>query len=246
MTAVRTDPRVVFRTSEQLRLNDRRLEHLTACAIAPSGAHVLDVGAGIGDLDDYFLDRDCRVTVTDARAENITAAKTDIAIATEGSGALSRARFGVLDLDAPPRLSPSESFGAVVCFGVIHLLARPAEALAWCAAQAKSVLLIDAVVTTDRAESLKLVPASAGSPDGAAGRFESRMSRAWLYTRLKQLMPHVYSSVMRPLHEAYLPDWSQSGVGAARRGRVMFVASRFALSNPALIEDLPDRYHDGP
>lgn len=246
MTAVRTDPRVVFRTSEQLRLNARRLEHLAACSLVPAGEHVLDVGAGVGDLDDFFLDRDCRVTVTDARAQNIAAAKTDLVIATEGTGAMSRVRFGVLDLDAPPRLPLSESFGAVVCFGVIHLLARPAEALAWCAAQAKGMLLIDAVVTTDRAESLKLVPASAGSPDGAAGRFESRMSRAWLYTRLKQLMPHVYSTAMRPLHEAYLPDWSQSGVGAARKGRAMFIASRGALSNPALIEDLPDRYPDGP
>jgi cyclopropane fatty-acyl-phospholipid synthase-like methyltransferase len=35
------------------------------------GMSVLEIGAGIGDHSHYYMDRDCKITITEARPENI-------------------------------------------------------------------------------------------------------------------------------------------------------------------------------
>lgn len=60
-----------FINDEYQRHNRRRQEHLASLALPLANKTVLEVGAGIGDHTSFFLDRQCRVTVTDARAENL-------------------------------------------------------------------------------------------------------------------------------------------------------------------------------
>lgn len=59
-----------FHGHHYLRHNARRQEHLASLGIPLAGASVLEVGAGIGDHSHYFVDRGCRMTITDARPEN--------------------------------------------------------------------------------------------------------------------------------------------------------------------------------
>lgn len=239
------DPRPVFRTSEQLRLNSRRLELLGACGLAPVQERVLDLGAGVGDLDSFFLDRGCEVVVTDAREQNLVSARADLANAMEGTDAARRLGFEVLHLERASGSGDRGRFGAVVCFGVLHLVERPAEAIAWAAAQARRVLLVDAVVTTGAGEAAHTVAAASGTADGAAGTRESRVTRGWLYARLREAMPHVYALRVRPRHEAYPGDWSAETTRRMRSARAMFVASRVPMANPWLVAGLPERHEDG-
>src|SRR5262249_50321591 len=60
-----------FDTPEALRINEARLEHLASLDLPLSGRSVLEVGAGVGHLTRFFVERDCRVVVTEGRAENV-------------------------------------------------------------------------------------------------------------------------------------------------------------------------------
>src|SRR5437660_6383614 len=60
-----------FLSEEYQRHNRRRQEHLASLGLDFTGRSVLEVGAGIGDHTSFFLDRGCRVTVTDARPESL-------------------------------------------------------------------------------------------------------------------------------------------------------------------------------
>src|SRR5262245_4186926 len=60
-----------FHSDEYSRHTARRLEHLASLGIPVHSRTVLEVGAGIGDLTHYFLDRGCTVTATDVREENV-------------------------------------------------------------------------------------------------------------------------------------------------------------------------------
>ena len=63
-------PETAFRNPAYLRMNARRLEHLAGLGLPIAGRDVLEVGAGIGDLTSFFLDRGCQVTAIEPRAEN--------------------------------------------------------------------------------------------------------------------------------------------------------------------------------
>ena len=58
-----------FRNFQYLRMNARRLEHLASLGLPIAGREVLEVGAGIGDLTSFFLDRGCSVTAIEPRPE---------------------------------------------------------------------------------------------------------------------------------------------------------------------------------
>jgi 16S rRNA A1518/A1519 N6-dimethyltransferase RsmA/KsgA/DIM1 with predicted DNA glycosylase/AP lyase activity len=60
-----------FRIGYYQRFNARRLEHLATLGLDLWDKTVLEVGAGVGDLTSFFLDRGCKVTSVEARAENI-------------------------------------------------------------------------------------------------------------------------------------------------------------------------------
>lgn len=58
-----------LRTERWQRINRRRLEHLASLRLPVEGRNVLELGPGIGDLTDFFLERGCAVTAVDGRAE---------------------------------------------------------------------------------------------------------------------------------------------------------------------------------
>jgi hypothetical protein len=65
------DPAASFHTLHYLRHNARRLEHLASLQVPVAGKSVLEVGAGIADHSHYYMDRDCTITITEARKENL-------------------------------------------------------------------------------------------------------------------------------------------------------------------------------
>src|SRR4051794_26482202 len=64
-------PKGSFWSPQYIRHNQRRQEHLASLGLEIAGRDVLEVGAGIGDHTSFFLDRGCRVTITDGRPKNV-------------------------------------------------------------------------------------------------------------------------------------------------------------------------------
>src|SRR5437867_134509 len=64
-------PQDVFWSPHYREHNDRRLAHLASLELDLSNQKVLEVGAGIGDHTQFFLDRDDLVVVTEPRPEKL-------------------------------------------------------------------------------------------------------------------------------------------------------------------------------
>ncbi len=60
-----------FHSPRYLRHNARRLEHLVSIGIPVFDMTVLEVGGGIGDHSHYYMDRNCRITITEASPVNL-------------------------------------------------------------------------------------------------------------------------------------------------------------------------------
>ena len=60
-----------FETDAAFRINGARLTHLASLDLPLDGGRVLGVGAGVGRLTGFFLDRGCLIVATEARSENV-------------------------------------------------------------------------------------------------------------------------------------------------------------------------------
>lgn len=231
----RPDPRRVFHTNEQLRLNARRTEHLAWLGLVRPGRAVVEVGAGLGDLTMFFTSRGCKVSATEGRAELVELTRA-------GQSMVTSRQALVLDLERCP---PVPSFRAeiAVCYSVLHLISKPAEALAFLRACATptGILFLETPVSAARDESLNPCIEPTDRPDGSISGHGCRPTRPWVWNTLKKLYPHVYLPRSQPCHDEFPLDWA----GAIRTPtpRAVFVASMTPLNSPRLAGELLDTQH---
>lgn len=218
-----------FWSEEQIRLNARRLEHLATLGLDLERKHVLEVGGGMGDLSRFFLDRGCRVLLTDGRAKNLRAAMIDGDLAREPRLSTER-----LDLDAPGR-PRTDGFDVVFCYGVLHLTARPERALDFLAKSCRGLLLLECEVGLADGVDMRVVDRAVDEPLGTLAGKGNEATRGWVIARLRERFRRVYSPKALPRHPAFVA--SPAGPGARRRG--VFVASDERLDSPALEETGP-------
>lgn len=229
------DPRRVFHSDEQLRLNARRLEHLAWLGVVRPGKAVLEVGAGLGDLTMFFTSRGGNVTVTEGRPGLVELIRA-------GQGQVPSKRAAVLDLEKCPAI-PILRADIVMCASVLHLISKPAEALAFlrsCAAPT-GILLLETPVSAARDESLNPCVESTDRPDGSISGHGCRPTRPWVWNTLKKLYPHVYLPRSQPCHDEFPLDWA--GTIRTPTARAVFVASMAPLNNPRLAGELLDAQH---
>ncbi|MFN0011210.1 MAG: FkbM family methyltransferase [Phycisphaerales bacterium] len=232
------DPARAFRYRDYLRLNQRRLDHLASLDLPLDGRRVLEVGAGVGDLTGFWLDRGCAVHATDARPDHVRL----IARTHSGRPGLSLAR---LDLDAPLPFT-CEPFDIVFAYGLLYHLNDPVAGLAYMSAACRGTLLLETCVSPGEGESLNPVAEDRAVPSQALSGTGCRPTRAWVYARLREAFPHVYMPRTQPDHEEFPLDWS-AGAASASRGdaarltRAVFVASREPIANVNLIGRIPER-----
>lgn len=220
-----------FINDEYQRHNRRRQEHLASLALPLANKTVLEVGAGIGDHTSFFLDRQCRVTVTDARAENLDYVKARFPSV--------ESRAIDLERELPSDLLPHD---IVYAYGVIYHLSEPGHALARIANLATELLLIETCVSFGVHEAVNPIFEDAVDPTQAAHGIGCRPTRPWLFNTLKRLLPHVYIPLTQPWHEEFPTDWlGEPPVNEAGLHRSVFVASRQPLNNPLLADELIDR-----
>lgn len=215
------DPVVGFHSDHYLRHNARRLEHLASLGLPIEGKSVLEVGAGIGDHTSFYLDRGCRVTVTEARDANL-----DV---------LRRRYEDVRKLDMENPKLDTGPFDICHCYGLLYHLANPATAIGFMGEKTSDMLFLETCVAFGDEMSVSPYQENANAPGDAISGMGCRPTRAWIFQELGKHFQHVYTTVTQPRHEEFPTDWSKPRDGISR---AVFVASRQPLNNPLLATTL--------
>jgi len=223
------DPLTHFTNSHYQRINQRRLEHLASLHLPLEHLRVLEVGAGIGDLTPFFLDRNCEVVITEGRPDNL---------------ALLRQRYPqqpvrFLDLDDPPE-DFGQRFDVVFCYGVLYHLSQPLKALAFLARHCDQLLLLETCVSYGEEPQLHPCAENAALPTQSLRGIGCRPTRVWVYQQLARHFPYVYLPRTQPYHPEFPCDWSTPPPSSGLT-RAIFIASRQPLSHPLLTPELLTR-----
>lgn len=216
-----------FHSNHYLRHNARRLEHLASLRIPVAGMSVLEVGAGIGDHSHYYIDRGCRITITEVRAENLN---------------LLRQRYPncdvqFLDMESPSHVGGSP-FDVVHCYGLLYHLSKPKQALAFLSQNTRRMLFLETCVSFDENEGINLTGEEQSNPTQAYSGTGCRPTRAWLFRELQGLFEYVYLPTTQPCHEEFPLDWTTPENHKAGLQRAIFIGSRKRLEKETLMESL--------
>jgi hypothetical protein len=222
-------PEQVFWSSHYLRHTRRRQAHLASLGLDLSSKRVLEVGAGIGDHTEFFLERDCSVISTEPRGENL------VLLRNRYPGLDVRS----LDLNQPP--AESIDVDVVYCYGTLYHLESPAEAITWMSSCARELLLLETCLHPGEEPELHTFDDPPG-PEYAVNRRGCRPTRSWVRRELSRGFPHVYSTITQPLHEEFPLDWSGLELEREPLLRAVFVASRGPLNCRALTRSIPTRH----
>ncbi|HEX3151783.1 MAG TPA: methyltransferase domain-containing protein [Gemmataceae bacterium] len=218
-----------FRGDRYVQHNARRLEHLASLRIPVRGLSVLELGAGVGDHSSYYLDRDCRVTITEARGSLLSYLRKRFPSAD----------VRALDMESPEK-TPVEKADVVHCYGLLYHLSDPERALDFVAGHTDQYLFLETCVSFGDGETINPTPEDMANPTQAISGVGCRPTRPWLLRALKSRFEHVYVPQTQPNHEEFPTDWSVPGpVGLL--ARAVFVCSRTELANDLLLSELPSQ-----
>ena len=222
-------PITYFRSNNYLRHNARRLEHLASLQIPVRGMTVLEVGAGIGDHSHYYIDRECKITITEARPDNLEYLKT---------------RFPgynvqFLDLEHPAPL-PNGPFDIIHCYGLLYHLGNPEETLTYLSQVCAKMLFLETCVSFGDKREINLVKEDENSLTQSYSGKGCRPTRIWLFEKLRELYGFVYVPRTQPNHEEFPLDWTNPEKHGNRLSRAVFIASRERIDNPILSSSLLD------
>lgn len=232
------DPRAIFHNARYLRSTFRRLEHLAELSLPLEWRTVLEIGAGIGDFTSFFLDKNCRVTSTEPREENV---------------AIFRARYAEAPLWEPGRLrivqsavgdlekNGIEPHDVVVCQQVLNFVRDPESAIAALASYANEMLLLEAACDSGEGrdgEEIRCGTYDANDPGGSIAGVSYLPTRRWLFNRLKRHFPYVYVALLQADFERFRLYWGRPDTGRGH-DRVFFVASRAPIDNAFLADFVP-------
>lgn len=214
-----------FDTDAALDLNAGRLAHLASLDLPIDSRTVLEIGAGVGHLTDFFLNRGCPIVVTEARAENVDAL---------------RRRLPTVDArvaDVEEDLQHLGRFDVVFCYGVLYHLESPLRALRNMAAVCDDLLLIETMVCDARLPVLRVADETKAVNQALRG-LAHRPSPSYLAIVLNRIgFDYVYAATDPPDHPDYRFSWldnmDTSRNGALLRG--VFVASRRPLARRGLM-----------
>lgn len=229
VTTPKFDPILQFHSDRYLRHNARRLEHLASLRIPVRGKTVLEVGAGIGDHSHYYIDRGCKITITEAREENLTHLRTRY----------SDQDIRSLDLEHPSFVEGAP-FDLVHCYGILYHVKTPGEVLRFLSEHCREMLFLETCVSFGKAKEINLVEEDVNQYVTAVSGVGCRPTRIWLYETLRELFDYVYLPKSQPNHEEFPLDWDHPEKHTGVFSRAIFICSRTPLINEMLTETLLD------
>lgn len=233
--AAANDPVLFFHSDRYLRHTARSLEHLASLRIPVSRMTVLEVGAGIGDHSTYYMDRGCTITITEERADNLRILKRRYP----------DQNIQYLDMESPVAISGAP-FDVVHCYGLLYHLKNPENALRFMSSLCRGKLILETCVSFGDVEAINRVAEDQGNPTQASSGTGCRPTRAWVFSRLRQLFEHVYVPRTQPNDEEFPLDWTTSDHPPGRLSRAIFIASRDVISNEMLLPSLISRQERHP
>ncbi|HVE68199.1 MAG TPA: class I SAM-dependent methyltransferase, partial [Solirubrobacteraceae bacterium] len=206
-------------------ITEARLEHLASLDLPVEGRSVIDVGAGIGRLSEFFAQRGCRVTCVDGREDNVARLRE----------LYPDRRAAVVDVQTDQLLEHGR-FDVVFAYGLLYHLADPLAFLRRAASICDELMIVETCITDSTQRVLFLVD-DPDDPTMALNRVASRPSPPYVVTGLRMSgFEHVYSPRSLPRHRDFEYE-RRDDLSHLRDGEVMrdvFVASRARLDNPAL------------
>lgn len=213
-----------FDTDAALEINQARLMHLASLDLPIDGRTVLEVGAGVGHLATFFVDRGCFVIATEARSENVAELQRRLPAVV------------AKEADVEESLHPLGRFDVVFCYGVLYHLESPLRALRNMAEVCSDLLLIETMVCDSRLPVLR-VEDETTSVNQALRGLAHRPSPSYLATALNRVgFDHVYVATDPPDHPDYRFSWLDN-MDTTRNGsllRGVFVGSRRPLEQHRL------------
>jgi hypothetical protein len=213
-----------FDTDAARELNEARLTHLASLELPIDGRSVLEVGAGVGRLTGFFIDRGCSVVVTEARAENVAEIRRRLPTADARQA------------NVEESLRDLGRFEIIFCYGVLYHLESPLRALRNMAEVCDDLLLVETMVCDSRSAVLRLEDETKSVNQALRG-LAHRPSPSYLAIALNRVgFDHVYAATDAPNHADYRFSWldnmDTSRDEALLRG--VFVASRAPLQQRGL------------
>ncbi len=221
------DPAIHFHNNHYLRNNARRLEHLASLRIEVAGMSVLEVGAGIGDHSHYYIDRGCRITITEVRPENIQYLKNRYPDCNVQS----------LDMERPSHVNGSP-FDIVHCYGLLYHLSNPEQALAFLSKNTRRMLFLETFVSSCESEEINTISEEQSNPTQAYSGTGCRPTREWVFHQLQKHFKFVYLPKTQPNHQEFPLNWTVSEQNPSVIKRAVFIASREHLENRMLTPSL--------
>lgn len=211
----------VFHEEGYLRHNKARLDHLASLNLPLENRTVLELGAGIGDHTQFFLDRGCKVTVTDGRTQNVLRMIED------------HPDWNICTVDIERDPIRVEHHEVIFCYGLLYHCKNPLAALSNIIDLRPHLLLVETCVSYDRTT---IRTEDATDPRCSIHGVGCRPSRKDLRGYLKGFFPHVYMPLTQPDHDEFPLDWREPKGGEAR---AIFIASRTEIKNKMLTKKMP-------
>jgi len=192
-------------------ITEARLRHLASLGLPVEGRSVIDVGAGIGRLSEFFDERGCEVLCVDGRPENVALLRQNYPDR--------RAAVGDVETGA---LLEHGRFDVVFCYGLLYHLADPMAFLLRAASICDELMIVETLIT-DADDPLVFLVADPDDPTMALRQIAAGFA-------------HLYRPVTLPDHRDFRyearADATHMRDGNPMRG--IFVASRAPLDNGAL------------
>jgi len=217
----------VFLTTNPLRINVARLEHLASLKLAISGKRVLEVGAGIGLLTGFFEELGCSVLTTDGRSDNVAEIRRKYP----------HRQAEVLDLETTDDITHLGEFDIIFCYGTLYHLANPEQAIKTLATVCREMVLLETCVTPGDDLAINLVSENQDNPNQASSGMGCRPTRPWVIEILRKYLGFAYISDSQPFHYDFDLDWRSPLPKKLHRS--VFVGSKSPLTTDQLLESAP-------
>lgn len=225
-----SSPSTIFHAPFYIRHNQRRLEHLASLGLNLSNKTVLEPGAGIGDHSLFYLDRGCKVTAVEPRAENVATMKENIKNSLSPHvDNITIVLGGVEALE-----DMTQRFEIVHSYGLLYHLPNPSEAIELFAQRCSGLLLLETCVSMGNDDAMNPISEPVENPTQAYDGAGCRPSRKWVMRTLKSHFNYVYITKTQPAHDEFPLVWNKPNKSATGLSRTIFVASRRKLDNANL------------
>ncbi|MBN1257225.1 MAG: class I SAM-dependent methyltransferase [Planctomycetes bacterium] len=214
-----------FDYDSYLKINSARLEHLDALGLPLENRTVLDIGCGVGDLSDFFVEKRCTVTCVDGREENIARLRKRCP----------ERRTAVMNVENGD-LKSLGTFDIVLCYGLLYHLENPLAAMRNLAGVCNEILLLETIIADHEEPIIRMEyepPAFSQALHGLACRpSPSFIVMALLHFGFK----YIYAPIVPPQHPQFKFAWKNNlaNVQNGENMRCIFIVSTKAINNPAL------------